>query len=129
MEEIKQVMRENDEKKSLRTDEHKEREVWKCSSCPLEEKYDYKGKNPPFAKHLIFSEECYIMKDPFSPPNRGEVLVLGGDCKICNNPVCIECSIYLNNRFCNKCAMKNIKSFPLETHKRIKKLNSNTAEN
>lgn len=102
--------------------------IWKCFCCSLEERYNFKGTKPPFAKHLYFSEDCYIMKDPFSPPNRGEILVLGADCSICGNPVCMECSLFYAKRFCKVCALKNIEHFPLKLQSKIMHLNRENNE-
>lgn len=104
------------------------RRQWKCHLCDLQELYDYKGNNPPFSKHLTFSEECYIMKDPFSPPNRGEIVTLGADCSICENPVCMECSFFYSKRFCKQCALKNIDCFPKKLRNRISVMSENNEE-
>lgn len=97
-------------------------EVFRCSYCPLEERFDFKGTKPPFARQLTYSEECYIMKDPFSLPNRGEVLVLGADCTFCEKPVCLGCSIYFGKRFCLNCASSNIQNLPSQLHSKINNL-------
>ncbi|XP_011881905.1 PREDICTED: cysteine-rich DPF motif domain-containing protein 1-like [Vollenhovia emeryi] len=97
-----------------------------CSFCPLKERYDYKGTRPPFARQLVYSEECYVMKDPFSLPNRGEVLVLGADCSVCEHAVCLGCSIFYKRRFCPKCASSNIQYLPLQLHNKIKNLSRQT---
>ena len=86
--------------------------TWKCYVCNLEEHYDYKGNKPNFAKHLSFLEDCYIMKDPFSSPNKGEILILGADCTICKSSVCMDCSIFYTKRFCKICALHNVQHFP-----------------
>lgn len=91
-----------------------------CYFCSLNENYDYKGAKPPFARQLIYSEDCYIMKDPFSLPNRGEVLVLGADCDICKHTVCLGCSIFYTKRFCLKCAVANMQNLPSQLHAKIK---------
>lgn len=93
-----------------------------CSFCPLKEHYDYKGAKPPFARQLVYSEECYIIKDPFSLPNRGEVLVLGADCGMCKQAVCLGCSIFYTKRFCPKCAFSNMQYLPSQLHGKIKNL-------
>lgn len=90
-----------------------------CSFCPLKEHYDYKGSRPPFARQLIYLEECYFMKDPFSLPNRGEVLVLGGDCSMCGHAVCLGCSIFYTKRFCPNCATSNTQNLPIQLHGKI----------
>lgn len=93
-----------------------------CSFCLLKEHYDYKGARPPFARQLIYSEECYVMKDPFGLPNRCEVLVLGADCSVCEHTVCLGCSIFYTRRFCPKCASNNMQYLPPQLHGKIKNL-------
>lgn len=90
-----------------------------CSFCPLKEHYDYKGAKPPFARQLIYSEECYVMKDPFSLPNKGEILILGADCSVCGLAVCLGCSIFYMRRFCPKCASNNVQYLPSQLHSKI----------
>lgn len=102
--------------------------TWKCFCCDLEEHYNYKGTKPPFAKHLTFSEDCYIMKDPFSPPSKGEILLLGADCSVCQKSVCMECSFYYTKRFCKNCALKNIKHFPPKFENKILQFKNNSNE-
>ncbi|XP_017757410.1 PREDICTED: cysteine-rich DPF motif domain-containing protein 1 [Eufriesea mexicana] len=96
--------------------------IFKCCCCSLEERFDFKGLKPPFARQLTYLEECYIMKDPFSLPNKGEVLVLGADCNFCKKPVCLGCSIYFGKRFCSRCASTNIQNLPSQLHSKIKSL-------
>ncbi|KAL6256033.1 hypothetical protein P5V15_013268 [Pogonomyrmex californicus] len=96
--------------------------TFSCSLCSLKEHYDYKGAKPPFARQLIYSEECYVMKDPFSLPNRGEVLTLGADCSMCKRAVCLGCSIFYTRRFCSKCASSNVQYFPPQLHDKIRNL-------
>ncbi|KYN36826.1 hypothetical protein ALC56_08617 [Trachymyrmex septentrionalis] len=93
-----------------------------CSFCLLKERYDYKGTRPPFARQFVYSEECYIMKDPFSLPNKGEVLVLGADCSMCEHAVCLGCSIFYTRRFCSKCAFSNMQHLPPQLHGKIRNL-------
>ena len=97
--------------------------VFKCTKCGLEEHYTYKGREPPFAKKIRILEEGYIIRDPFSPPNQKQFLLLGSDCKICNNMICqsSECSIFYTKRFCRSCAEQNIHFFPDEVQAKIKK--------
>lgn len=102
-----------------------ERKTFACSFCTLNEKYDYRGTKPPFQKHVIYLEECYVMKDPFTALNQREALVLGGDCYFCKKSVCLDCSIFYTKRFCKICALDNIQDLPLQLHKKIKQLASN----
>lgn len=97
-------------------------EIFRCSCCSLEERFNFKGIKAPFARQLSYLEECYIMKDPFSLPNKGEVLVLGADCNFCKKPVCLECSIYFGKRFCLKCALCNIQNLPSQLHSKVNNL-------
>jgi hypothetical protein len=102
---------------------------FKCSSCSMTEKIDYFGKSPPFTKNIEFSEDCYVMKDPFTPqPSRNGTksyteyfIVLGSECRICSLVVCKDCSIFYNNTFCLVCANSEISRFPLEIQSKIRK--------
>lgn len=97
-------------------------DVFRCTYCSLQERYDFKGSKPPFARQIVYSEECYVMRDPFSLPNKGEVLILGSDCSICEKSVCLGCSIYFGKRFCSKCAVTNMNILPVQLHPKIKNL-------
>lgn len=106
---------------------------FRCDFCSLNEWCEFKGTHPPFARQIRFAEECYVMKDPFSPApgphsnktNSEYVLVLGADCVLCHRNVCkaAECSIFYGKTFCLSCAGSSeyIKSFPLEIQTKIKK--------
>lgn len=100
----------------------KEGGIFTCIRCGLQERYFYKGKHPPFAK-ILFREDSYVMKDPFSPPNKNQLLLLGSDCSLCNMPVCQspDCSIFYTKRFCRTCADENLKHFPSEVQIKLKK--------
>lgn len=130
--EEKKERRERIEEKSTNKEEHEkeekkklfskreERETFVCCFCKLSEKYDYKGRQPPFQRHLIYQEDCYIMRDPFSPLNQKEALILGGDCCLCKKSTCMDCSIFYTKRFCKICALNNIHDLPSQLHKKIK---------
>ncbi|XP_063704299.1 cysteine-rich DPF motif domain-containing protein 1 [Culicoides brevitarsis] len=102
-----------------------------CDNCGMSEICHYKGKNPYFVKNINFTEDCYVMKDPFSPPPGADTkksfteyyLVLGAHCKSCDKCVCRgnECSFYYGATFCLDCAMRRIKEFPLEIQSKIRK--------
>lgn len=96
--------------------------IFECSICALEERYDYKGAKPPFARAIAYSEDCYIAKDPFSLPNKGEVLVLGADCSVCQKPICLGCSLFYVKRFCRSCAIENISRLPNQLQSKINHL-------
>ncbi|KAJ1528719.1 hypothetical protein ONE63_007112 [Megalurothrips usitatus] len=97
--------------------------VVSCSYCNFEERYHYKGQKPPFAKAFVFAEEGYVMRDPFSPPGKGQCLLIAGDCSLCNKAVCCssECSLFYTKRFCISCVRKNIGYFPQQVINKIKK--------
>nr|CAD7433507.1 unnamed protein product [Timema monikensis] len=96
-----------------------------CSTCGLTEHYTYKGKQPPFCKKISFIDDSYIMKDPFSPPNKNQFLLLGSDCHLCNKQVCQSqnCSLFYSKRFCQTCAADNIGYFPVQIQQKLKKHN------
>lgn len=115
---------ENKEKVSSLTSNDNSNEpapVFICSNCSLKQSYDYKGCNPPFAKNICTIDESYIMKDPFSPSNKNEFLILGADCSICKKSVCVatNCSIFFKNTFCKKCAIKQKDLYPERLQKII----------
>lgn len=89
----------------------KSREMFTCSFCLLQEYFDFKGTNPPFARHIIYLEDCYVMKDPFDLSAK-DVLVIGGDCSICKKAVCLRCSVFFGKRFCQTCATNNSDKLP-----------------
>lgn len=96
--------------------------VFKCASCGLSENYDYKGMKPPFSKLLTLKSDSYVMKDPFSPPNKGQMLVLGSDCSQCHQALCqsASCSLFYCQFYCLPCAKKNQHHFPSQLQKRFK---------
>ena len=78
-----------------------------CSICRLSELCHYLGKTPPsHKKRLSFKEDTFVMRDPFTPrveaphsANRSNwsgcnLLVIGGNCSICSNSVCVDCSTF-----------------------------------
>lgn len=92
-----------------------------CVSCKLSEKAHYKGTKPPFSCNVVLKYPSYVMKDPFSPPGKGEVLMLGADCAICEKTVCIskECSVFCMKLFCINCAKQSLEKFPVEIQGKI----------
>lgn len=93
-----------------------------CCICHMKELVDYKGKKPPFSRHLKLEEESYVMKDPFSPPGKGQVIVMGSDCSICGRTVCIakECSVFYTKTFCKDCFHDNHEYFPKQIVNKLK---------
>lgn len=111
------------EKKEEKTKEEPVHIVYefKCSICGLNENAQYKGTKPPFSRNVVLKHSSYVMKDPFSPPGKGEILVLGADCAVCENPICIskECSLFYNKTYCLECAHKCLNTFPAEIKTKI----------
>uniref|UniRef100_S4NLM1 Cysteine-rich DPF motif domain-containing protein 1 n=1 Tax=Pararge aegeria TaxID=116150 RepID=S4NLM1_9NEOP len=95
---------------------------FKCSSCGMAEGAQYKGTNPPFSRKIELKYPSYVMKDPFSPPGKGEILVLGGDCVMCQKAVCIskQCSIFYLKTYCLECVRNSIDKFPTELTGKLK---------
>ena len=106
----------------------KEEEVslpFHCETCGLSEVCHYFGKSPNFVKNaVIFFEDTFVMRDPFTPRLQGKAnfLMIGGICRSCSNQVCVACSIYYENRFCKECAKCNQAGFPAEIRAKIAKL-------
>lgn len=100
-----------------------------CKECTMSELVHYFGKKPPFVRNIEFSEDSFIMKDPFSqPPTRNGkrsfteyFLVIGSNCKICESSVCKDCSIFFKSTFCIRCAYSQVTQFPVEIQSKIRK--------
>ena len=96
--------------------------VFKCCMCSLTERYHAHGTRIPFARGIVFNEDAYVMRDPFTPYAQNAFLCLGGTCSLCSQLVCITCSIFYSKRFCATCAEQNIQHFPNEVQKKIREL-------
>lgn len=95
---------------------------FKCTACGMTEEAHYKGTNPPFSRKIELKHPSYVMKDPFSPPGKGEILVLGGDCDLCQKPVCIskQCSMFYLKTYCLECVRSSLDKFPPELTSKLK---------
>ena len=106
---------------------------FQCSSCGLCEMCHYFGSSPPFVKKsLEFTEDCYVMLDPFTPYNpksANSFIVLGAECSECRVTVCVECSVYFTRRFCINCAQYNINEFPSDVQSKIVKVAETVGKN
>lgn len=82
--------------------------IFQCSLCGLKEKYTFKGQKSPFNKEISFINSCYVMKDPFTPPNKEQFLILGSDCDKCGKPVCksSDCSVFYKATYCSVCSQQ-----------------------
>ena len=95
-----------------------------CFKCGLQEECHYFGRKPPFvAKQIEFTEDTYVMRDPFSPREvgRANFLQIGGHCNNCKRTVCVECSTFYYKRFCNECCAQYLSEFPPEIGTKIQK--------
>ena len=99
-----------------------------CFKCGIQEICHYFGRKPPFvAKQIEFTEDTYVMRDPFTPRETGRAhfLQIGGNCGKCARTVCVDCSTFYSKRFCNDCCAEYLSEFPPEIGVKIqKKLNS-----
>uniref|UniRef100_A0A8C3C2G5 Cysteine-rich DPF motif domain-containing protein 1 n=1 Tax=Cairina moschata TaxID=8855 RepID=A0A8C3C2G5_CAIMO len=88
---------------------------FKCQLCGLTAPYMYYGQKPPNTRSVELLEDCYVMKDPFTP-DKEKILILGSLCSLCGLSVCVgaECSLFYSKRFCLPCMNENLQAFPLE---------------
>lgn len=95
-----------------------------CDSCTFKETYTYFGRQPPFTKNYTFTEDSYVIEDPFEPPKKGHFIIYGAHCTSCGKPVCkdIHCSFYYGVTYCITCA-KNSNQFPKSIAEKISKIN------
>lgn len=120
---------------TIKTEPKPEDEVPKipfaCKICEFKMACEYKGKTPRFAKNIQFNEECYLIKDPFSPPPGNlsskstceHFIVIGSDCICCGQPACQlnSCSIFYRKTYCSECAYHFLNTFPVEVQSKIRK--------
>lgn len=102
-----------------------------CKICDFKMMCQYKGKTPRFAKNIQFTEECYLIQDPFSPPPGNlsskslceHFIVIGSDCSRCASAVCQlnSCSIFYRKFYCGECAHQLLYTFPAEVQSKIRK--------
>lgn len=102
-----------------------------CKICNFKIDCEYKGTTPKFAKNIQFSEECYLIQDPFSPPPGNlstkstceHFIVLGSVCVSCGQAACQQntCSIFYRNTYCSDCAYQLLYTFPVEVQSKIRK--------
>ncbi|XP_055252487.1 cysteine-rich DPF motif domain-containing protein 1 isoform X1 [Moschus berezovskii] len=62
--------------------------VFKCQLCALTAPYSYKGQQPPDCQSVVLLEECYVLRDPFTP-DKGRFLIVGSRCSMCGRLVCV----------------------------------------
>lgn len=95
---------------------------FKCKVCKMRELYNFKESKPKFLPTIAFADGCYVVKDPFTAPEKKQFFILGSDCYVCREPVCQanECSIFFQQRYCQNCAWKHKNSFPEQLWSKIK---------
>ncbi|XP_029455902.1 cysteine-rich DPF motif domain-containing protein 1 [Rhinatrema bivittatum] len=101
--------------------------IFECKLCRLTAPYSYYGQKPPNTHSIFLLEECYVMKDPFTP-NKDKFLILGSQCSLCKTLVCVgpDCSLFYSKRFCLPCVNKNIQEFPQEIRQDLDKRKAQT---
>lgn len=92
----------------------------RCAECGFEADAEYCGRAPPFQPGLVYLEDVYLRRDPFTADARP--LCLGGQCAACKRIVCCDvgCSLFYARRFCVSCAVANIARFPPELQREIR---------
>ncbi|KAK3248018.1 hypothetical protein CYMTET_42502 [Cymbomonas tetramitiformis] len=92
-----------------------------CCICGIEINYDYHGRAPPYHPKIVFLEDGYFRRDPFSKAFRP--LFLGSHCGICGREVCAAttCSFFFSKRCCRPCCQANITAFPPEVQRELKR--------
>ncbi|XP_032058819.1 cysteine-rich DPF motif domain-containing protein 1 isoform X1 [Aythya fuligula] len=71
---------------------------FKCQLCGLTAPYTYYGQKPPNTCSIELLEDCYVMKDPFTP-DKEKILILGSLCSLCGLSVCIGAVSGNQNKF------------------------------
>ncbi|XP_078529937.1 cysteine-rich DPF motif domain-containing protein 1 [Lissotriton helveticus] len=109
------------------SEEARPKGMFECYLCKLTAPYSYFGQKPPNTRSVILLEECYVMKDPFTP-DKEKFLILGSRCSLCSDVVCVgpECSMFYSKRFCLPCIIKNRDQFPQEIHKDLDRRKTQT---
>lgn len=99
-----------------------ERPIFQCRNCNMIERYDCFSDHVPFNRHFRTKIDYYLARDPFSPRNKRQFLILGSVCSVCDTDVCVkpECSLFYSKFFCIICARKNILNFPPCIQEKIK---------
>ncbi|MBN3311079.1 cysteine-rich DPF motif domain-containing protein 1 isoform X3 [Amia ocellicauda] len=93
-----------------------------CEFCSLSASYTYYGQKPPNTRAIVLLEECFVMRDPFSP-DKEKFLVLGSSCSLCRKMVCVgpDCSLFYTKRFCLKCVREHLEEFPQQIQMEVAK--------
>ncbi|XP_026779520.3 cysteine-rich DPF motif domain-containing protein 1 isoform X2 [Pangasianodon hypophthalmus] len=96
--------------------------VFTCKLCELSCAYSFYGRKPPNTRAIGLLEDCYGMRDPFTP-DKDKFLILGSKCSLCNRTVCVgtDCSIFYTKRFCLQCVRENLEQFPEQIRLEITK--------
>ncbi|XP_039625188.1 cysteine-rich DPF motif domain-containing protein 1 isoform X1 [Polypterus senegalus] len=97
-------------------------QLFSCDLCGLTSPFSYYGQKPPNTRSIVLLEECYVMKDPFSP-EKDKFMIIGSRCSLCNKNVCVgmECSLFYTKRFCLPCVNIHFKEFPDQVQMEIAK--------
>ncbi|XP_030640892.1 cysteine-rich DPF motif domain-containing protein 1 [Chanos chanos] len=98
------------------------RGMFTCEVCDLSSPFTYYGQKPPNTRAIVLLEECFVMKDPFSP-DKERFLILGSKCSLCNKDVCVgtDCSLFYTKRFCLPCVRQHLDQFPQQVQSELAK--------
>lgn len=99
-----------------------ERPIFQCRNCNITERYDCFSDHVPFNRNIRTKVDYYLARDPFSPRNKRQFIILGSVCSVCDKDVCVkpECSLFYSKFFCTDCARKHILNFPPCIQEKIK---------
>ncbi|KAJ8924012.1 hypothetical protein NQ315_006788 [Exocentrus adspersus] len=114
-------------KKCIPKEEEKPKEevkYFQCSFCVFKQPYEYFGRNPPQIKNYILLEDAYVIENPFFPPKKGKVIILGTHCIKCRKSVCkdVNCSVYFDGTYCIQCAKNNLQNFPPSVQEKLNRI-------
>jgi len=96
--------------------------LFQCALCQWSERYHGHGTSVPFARAVVFSEDAYVMRDPFVPYAANAYVFLGAPCSLCQKLVCAHCSVFYARRFCALCSLERLEHFPVQVQKKIQQL-------
>ncbi|KAL5261338.1 hypothetical protein ACHWQZ_G007138 [Mnemiopsis leidyi] len=86
------------------------RDLVVCQICQINLPYDFYGKKAPYCPGVIYFDDTYLLRDPYSPEPR--VVAVAGPCDLCSSIACLDCSVFYTKRFCGKCILENSDGFP-----------------
>ncbi len=88
---------------------------FKCEICNNFTCYSFFGKQNQASPSIIFFNDVYFLRNPFSP-SCNTPIIMGGNCSECTKAVCASpgCSIYYKSLYCANCLHLNTLHLPEE---------------